>query len=74
MMSWWQRLFGDDKPQAARAAPRRAVSPARRAAKPANADVGAVDAAAAPAISLEEISERFHRFVFALPAARNITT
>jgi HD-like signal output (HDOD) protein len=69
MMSWWQRLFGDDKPQAARAAPRRTVSPARRFAKPANTDAGAADASAAPAISLEEISESFHRFVFALPAA-----
>lgn len=70
MVSWWQRLFGGEKPAAARVAPRRVAVAARRVTP-------APETAAADGttpIALSDISETFHRFVFALPVAATADT
>jgi HD-like signal output (HDOD) protein len=71
MVSWWQRLFGEEKPVATRVAPRRAAVAARRVGAAAPETPAAGDATP---IALSDINEAFHRFVFALPAPATTDT
>jgi HD-like signal output (HDOD) protein len=62
MASMWQRLFGSPKKVPARRVRSPAAKPVRRpAAEPATT--------IAPVVPLADISDRFHRFVFGLPAS-----
>ena len=63
MMSFWRRLFGATDPVAARVPP--------HTARPRGTPASAPSAAPAPTPSVPPaaISERFHRLIFALPAA-----
>ncbi len=67
MVSFWQRLFGAADPATSHVLP--------RAVRPAGTHVAApvIKVAVEPAVPPAVISERFHRFVFALPAAAEDT-